>query len=243
MARKHEARAPRERPEQVGGLPNRVYLRLRELIVLGRLSPGSRIVEKEIASRLGVSRTPVRTALQRLQQDGFVVAWNGGKNVRLSVAPLTEEDGRELLGLLGALEGLAGRWAAQLPQDHRKALASELAARNDSLGKLLGGEAPDPEALFNAHSAFHHVYLDVADAPRLKTMHATIAPQAERYRRVYLAGLPADFRGELEEHEAIIGTIEAGDPEAAQLAVQANWILASERLARVVVRTGARGSW
>ena len=55
-----------------GSRPEQVYTRLRDLIVQGLLSPGSRIVETEIATRLGVSRTPVREALQRLQQEGYV---------------------------------------------------------------------------------------------------------------------------------------------------------------------------
>ncbi|MFB6240160.1 MAG: GntR family transcriptional regulator, partial [Gemmatimonadota bacterium] len=48
------------------------YTRLRELIVRGQLAPGSRIIETDVAERLGVSRTPVRSALQRLEQEGFI---------------------------------------------------------------------------------------------------------------------------------------------------------------------------
>ena len=56
-----------------------VYHRLRELIVRGRLAPGARIIETVIAARLGVSRTPVRAALQRLQQEGYVVVASPGQ--------------------------------------------------------------------------------------------------------------------------------------------------------------------
>ena len=48
------------------------YEHLRELIVLGRLAPGSRLIETEIADRLGLSRTPIRSALQRLMQEGYI---------------------------------------------------------------------------------------------------------------------------------------------------------------------------
>src|SRR5687768_9042809 len=72
-----------------------VYHRLRELIVRGRLAPGARIIETVIAARLGVSRTPVRAALQRLQQEGYVVVASPGQQSRMAVAPLTQEDALE----------------------------------------------------------------------------------------------------------------------------------------------------
>src|SRR4051812_29285735 len=75
-----------------GSRPEQVYARLRDLIVQGLLSPGSRIIETEIAGRLGVSRTPVREALQRLQQEGFVTGNPGAQQSRLTVAPLTRMD-------------------------------------------------------------------------------------------------------------------------------------------------------
>src|SRR5919197_1241116 len=100
-----------------GSRPDQVYARLRELIVQGMLAPGSRIVETEIATRLGVSRTPVREALQRLLQEGYVIDTLGTQQSRLTVAPLTREDVHELLNVVGALEGIAARPAAELPED------------------------------------------------------------------------------------------------------------------------------
>ena len=95
-----------------GSRPEQVYARLRDLIVQGLLAPGSRIVETEIASRLGVSRTPVREALQRLQQEGYVMGSPGAQQSRLTVAPLTRDDVYELLNIVGALEGMGARGAA-----------------------------------------------------------------------------------------------------------------------------------
>src|SRR4051812_23147101 len=105
-----------------GSRPDQVYARLRDLIVQGSLAPGSRIVETEIASRLGVSRTPVREALQRLQQEGFVHGAPGAQQSRLTVAPLTRDDVNELLDVVGALEGVGARRAAQLGDGERQAL-------------------------------------------------------------------------------------------------------------------------
>ncbi|HET7564995.1 MAG TPA: GntR family transcriptional regulator, partial [Gemmatimonadaceae bacterium] len=58
------------------------YEQLRTLIVHGRLAPGSRVIESDIAERLGVSRTPVRSALHRLQQEGYIVGVSRGKEPR-----------------------------------------------------------------------------------------------------------------------------------------------------------------
>src|SRR3954447_24997524 len=109
-----------------GSRPEQVYARLRDLIVEGLLAPGSRIVETEIASRLGVSRTPVREALQRLQQEGFVTGSPGAQQSRLTVAPLTRADVHELLNIVGALEGLGAYEAASLDESRRQALVAEL---------------------------------------------------------------------------------------------------------------------
>src|SRR5256886_9099152 len=113
-----------------GSRPEQVYSRLRDLIVQGLLAPGSRIVETEIATRLGVSRTPVREALQRLQQEGYVMGSPGAQQSRLTVAPLTRDDVYELLSIVGALEGLGARGAAALPQSERRELVRELKSLN-----------------------------------------------------------------------------------------------------------------
>src|SRR3954449_9411305 len=113
-----------------GSRPEQVYMRLRDLIVQGLLSPGSRIIETEIAGRLGVSRTPVREALQRLQQEGFVMGAPGAQQSRLTLPPLTRDDVHELLDIVGSLEGLGARRAAGIDTAERRALARELRALN-----------------------------------------------------------------------------------------------------------------
>src|SRR5689334_9523581 len=121
-----------------GSRPEQVYARLRELIVGGLLAPGNRIVETEIASRLGVSRTPVREALQRLLQEGYVIDTLGAQQSRLTVAPLTRDDVHELLTVVGALEGIAAHRAASLRADARTALSmalSEAQAEIRALGR------------------------------------------------------------------------------------------------------------
>ena len=66
------------------------YESLRRLIVQGHLGPGTRLVEAELAARLGMSRTPLRTALYLLNQEGYVEATGEGRQSRLTVTPLTQ---------------------------------------------------------------------------------------------------------------------------------------------------------
>src|SRR6185503_18961655 len=116
--------------ERRAARPEQVYQKLRDLIVRGQLAPGSRVVETDVAARLSVSRTPVRAALQRLQQEGFIVDSPALQQSRPTVAPLTKEDARELFHIVAEIEGLAARWAAALPSSERDGLAQELAAIN-----------------------------------------------------------------------------------------------------------------
>jgi GntR family transcriptional regulator of vanillate catabolism len=88
----------------------RTQLRLRELIVGGELKPGSRIAELTLVERLGASRTPIRMALVRLQEEGLLEALpNGG----FAVKDFSESDIHDAIELRGTLEGLAARLAAE----------------------------------------------------------------------------------------------------------------------------------
>src|SRR5664279_4081122 len=92
------------------------FQRIRDLIVFGRLAPGTWIVEGDLCEHLNMSRTPVRGALYLLQREGYIMEYRNGSKSRMIVAPLTKEDASELYPIIGRIEGLAGRRAATLPQ-------------------------------------------------------------------------------------------------------------------------------
>jgi DNA-binding GntR family transcriptional regulator len=221
----------------------KAYARLRELIVHGRLAPGTRVIESDLAERLGTSRTPVRSALHRLEGEGYVVARRGDRRTQLSVAPMTKEDGRELFWIVGELEGLGANWVAQMEPRAREEIAAEMLRINHELLRASEEDPPDPQRLFDLHTRFHQAYMDACGGPRVQAMHAVVKPQAERYRRLYSTALGGHIHASLAEHEEIAREIARGDPAAAERAVKTNWRNAADRLARVIERVGERGSW
>jgi DNA-binding GntR family transcriptional regulator len=220
-----------------------VYLRLRDLIVQGLLAPGSRVVETEVAARLGVSRTPVREALQRLQQEGFVVGAPGAQQARLTVAPLTRADVHELLNIVGELEGLGARWAAGQEPTERRALAKELKALNVEFHRAGKTTPIDHGRVYEADEKLHRAIIEACAGPRLVALHDSVKPQAERYIRMYISMLTNDIRASTAEHESIIDAIEEGKADEAQQAVQLNWRHAADRIGKVIDVAGERGSW
>jgi DNA-binding GntR family transcriptional regulator len=222
---------------------SRVFRELRELIVWGQLPPGARITERTAAERLGVSRTPVRSALHRLQQEGFIISSSSDAGEqRLIVAPMTREDGQELYLMVGHFEGLAARFAAMLPAPRRTELVNRLRAVNRELATALR-ELSELARVFERDLEFHRIFVEEVAGPRMVALHRAIKPQVERYARAYIGMLLGELPSSLDEHEAIIRAIAKGDAKAAQLAAEMNWYHASERLLSVIGQYGERGSW
>jgi DNA-binding GntR family transcriptional regulator len=238
-------RASRDRAPSVGEQVDnvtRAYQTLRIVIVSGQLPPGSRISERIIAERLGLSQTPVRSALHRLEQEGFVGANGRGRERRLCVTPLTMSDGREVFFIVGHLEGLAARTAALLPAARRREIVKNLREANaelDAESHRPGGS----DRIFELDLAFHSRYVDGVVGPRLLTLHRAIKPQSDRYSRLYASVLRDQLATSVKEHEKIARSIAKGDADAAQRAAETNWHNAAERLTQIIAKQGERGSW
>jgi DNA-binding GntR family transcriptional regulator len=220
------------------------YQQLRELIVRGRLAPGGRIIETDLANRLGVSRTPVRDALRLLQQEGFVLSDSaGGFKSRLTVAPLTKEDARELYRIVGRVEGMAARQTAELEPAARAELAEKLKSLNHGLRDLAHTGRGDPNRIFKLDLSFHRSIVEASAGPRLLTLHNGIQPQTERYWRLYASAIVDRLGISVAEHAQIVQAIEDGDGDAAERGVQINWENGAQRLCKVIDSLGERGSW
>jgi DNA-binding GntR family transcriptional regulator len=236
-------RQTRPAAADLGGRSTQVYCKLRELIVHGRLAPGARITEVDAAVKLGVSRTPLRAALQRLQQEGYVIASGNGRRARIFVAPLTREDATELMHIIGEIEGLAAHYAARLNPALRGDLVATLAALNQRLARAATAQRPDADAIFKTDVEFHSAFVVAGAGPRLLALHQAIKPQAERYGRMYAAALTDAIHKSVEEHAVIMRALADGDADAAQRAVIVNWRNAAARLSQVVEIAGEKGSW
>jgi len=238
-------RAPRTKARQASGASeraNRLYESLRNLIVRGQLAPGARIVETEVAERFGVSRTPVRAAFQRLEQEGYVTA-SPTHQARMTVAPLTREDVGELLEIVGELEGLAARSAAGLPDSERERLAKELSTLNADFRRAASARGAQPGKLYELDEKFHRRYVEAGAGSRLRSLHDAVKPQAERYIRMYIALLLDTVATAGTEHDAIVEAVRTGNSAAAQRAVQTNWRHAADRLVRAIDVMGEQGNW
>lgn len=229
--------------EQDGNSLRKAFHEIRELIVHGRLSPGSWIVEADLARHLSMSRTPVRSALHWLQREGYVIEHKNVRKSRMVVTPLTKEDADELYSIIGHVEGLAGRRTAQLPKARRVEIIARLKGFNHQLREILSAKDARAVGIFDLDRDFHRTVVDAGAGPRLLALHKSIEPQAERYWRLYASSIINDLHLSVAEHDEIIAAVVAGDPDRVERALQANWENGCARLARVIEIFGERGSW
>src|ERR1700735_1014071 len=113
------ARPPSKQKAEHGTSLRIAFEAIRDLIVHGKLSPGTWLVEGDLADKLGMSRTPIRSAIQWLQREGYVIEYKNVSKSRMVVAPLTKEDASELYSIIGHVEGLAGRQIGSLRKTER----------------------------------------------------------------------------------------------------------------------------
>ncbi len=234
--------SPRLKAEHGNSLRKAVH-EIRELIVHGRLSPGSWIVEADLARHLSMSRTPVRSALHLLQREGYVIEHTNVRKSRMVVAPLTKEDAAELYPIIGHIEGLAGRRTAELPKSNRTEIASRLKGFNNQLRDILSSKNSRAAGIFDVDRNFHRAIIESGAGPRLLALHRSVEPQAERYWRLYASSIIHDLHLSVAEHDEIIAAILAGDADRVERGLQTNWQNGCERLARVIDIFGERGSW
>lgn len=168
----------------------RACLELRDLIVRGTIAPGTPLIERTVADVLGVSRTTVRNALQRLANDHFVtVASIGSHYSRFFVGSLTIDEMREWYYMFGALDGIAARGAATLPDTERREVAR--AGRTLARAHLEAGSGDHPRynRIQQLDGEFHDTYVQVGGGPLLLREYATLRPHVERYGTFYATAL------------------------------------------------------
>lgn len=183
-----------------------VFNTLREAILRGELKPGERLMEIQLANKLGVSRTPIREAIRKLELEGLVlmIPRKGAE-----VAQITEKSLRDVLEVRRALENLAVQLAClrMSPQT-----LADLKAAARAFEEILGGE--DVTAVAEADVAFHDVIYMATDNQRLISLLNNLREQMYRYRVEYLKKKEC-HKQLLWEHQEIIRAIEAGEIDVA----------------------------
>ncbi len=190
------------------------YDALRDAIVSGELEPGEQLHDGELCSWLGLSRTPVREALSRLNDECLVEV---APQRHTRVAPLIAQDARDTFPVLASVHALATELAVPLLQ---RAHLDELRVLNRRfIVALTDGRAADA---YDADDAFHGLFVTAGANAEVTRILDRIAPRLRRLEMLREGVLPG--RRSVAQHEAIIMRAEQGDAAQAASAVRENWL-------------------
>ncbi|WP_455371954.1 GntR family transcriptional regulator [Limibacillus halophilus] len=206
---------------------DRIYARLVEAILAGVLKPGERLDEQRLAERHGVSRTPVREALQALALTGLA---ERGKRRSFVVSPLEPEALGELFEAMGEIEALAARLAAKRMTAVERQELAELVAEGDQLAA-----AGDADAYGRLNIRFHQLIFEGAHnrfiAETAQNLRVRTGPhrQAQFTRSDRMASSQA-------EHRALLEAIQREDSKAAAAAMTRHITSSSRTVLRLLQR-------
>ena len=184
-----------------------VYDEIRDAVLSGKYPPGKRLVADEIARELGVSRMPVREALQRLQLAGLISITRHKGAV---VSELSEPDIVEIYHIRAVLDGLATRLAApNLTQTDHQALLALLEEMETA------AKANDVETVLAVNRRFHGIIWKAARAPRLQELMENLYDASQRFRNISVL-IPGRLDQITQEHRLIAEALARGDAPAAE---------------------------
>ena len=188
------------------------YQELRDAILSGQLVPASRLNQDELARRLGVSRAPVRDALNRLEAEGLVktLSRTGG----VVVAEASEQEMVGIYELRAILDSASSRLACERMSDED---LTRLRAIVDETERVT--EANDSQGIVQAHAQFHYLIYAACGNPELTRVAQNLWDRSYRYRVLALSSAENARRG-LAQHRAILAAIEARDPQRAIAAAE-----------------------
>ena len=197
---------------------------LRQLILDGRLAPGTRLRQIELSEQLGVSRTPLREAFRVLEQDGLLQIANGNNTVE--VIDFDDHEIVQLYQIREVLDGLAARLLAQ-----RGLSADELAELRSYLEQMDRSRRPfDVTRYSPAHAAFHARLIELSGNSRLASYRDMIGMSFKLVTRRILARMAQSseelqrldeiFEVAQRQHTAILDAVAAGDPDEAERAAR-----------------------
>lgn len=183
---------------------DRAYEAIRSMILSGELPAGSQLAEEALAEKCGVSRTPVREALRRLESDLLVTRTD---TQRSFVADWSIDDVADAFELRAMLEGKAARRAAERMTD---AALDRIRAANRQIGEAVRGASADVVGFLEGNREFHAVILEVAGSRRLAALLGTLVEQPVVWRTAHHYSREALLRS-FGEHEELIAAFARRD--------------------------------
>ncbi|MHA7819776.1 MAG: GntR family transcriptional regulator [Erythrobacter sp.] len=177
---------------------------IRAMILSGELSPGEQLSEEALAERCGVSRTPVRDALRRLEAE-LLVRKNDSQ--RSFVADWSLGDVADAFELRAMMEGYAARRAAERMDD---ATLERLRACNSAIYTAIRGKSVDVSAFLEHNKSFHEIVLETADSRRLTSLLAALIEQPVVWRTAQHYGRDA-FNRSHSEHDDLLAAFARKD--------------------------------
>lgn len=194
-------------------LSDDAYARLRDWIIDGTLAPGEALRDEALAEALGMSRTPVRDALQRLENEGLVVT---SSTRRTSVSPVTLKQARDIYPITVSLEALALRLA--LPIIDEAALDAMRAANGELADALAAGDA---NAATLADEAVHGGFIACCGNDELRALLADLKAKVRRLECAFWGW--ADRTPSVRDHEELIAALARRDLAKAERVLSRNW--------------------
>lgn len=206
-----------------------VFNTLREAILKGELKSGERLMEIQLANKLGVSRTPIREAIHMLEQEGLVVTV---PRKGAEVAKMTLKDMEDVLEIREALDELASQVACQrISTEQLERLREKKQAFENSL------KSGDVKLIAEADVGFHDVIYEATGNPKLVNLLSNLREQIYRYRVEYLKD-SENYPVLIEEHEEIYRSLEERNEEAAILAIREHVMNQATAVKEVIVKQG-----
>jgi DNA-binding GntR family transcriptional regulator len=186
------------------------YESIRLEILSGAIKPGERLREEDLVKRIGVSRTPIREALRRLEADGYTVV---EANRGATVASHSKRDVDEIYGLRALLEGHAARRAATRITPAQLEQMEEINAQIDALTRQSNlTETQQQLRRIELNQAFHQIVLDACDNARLAGLIRQLAQVALSAQTFAHYG-PKDLVRSSDHHEELIRALRSGHPD------------------------------
>lgn len=202
-------------------MKDEAYNILRKWIITGELQPGTKLRDQDLSDTLGISRTPIREALLRLEHDGLVIT---KANRWTLVSPIDLKEAENIYSVVWTLESLAMEQA--FPHISSKDI-EELELYNENLNKIMNTE--DQFAKLQADNEFHNKIIELSNNAELPKLLSGLKVRIQRMEIHYFSKV-ATMHTSYPEHQQIIDTMKKQDLNLAIEAMKANWKNSLDRI-------------